>query len=126
MQSLEAALHLAWKAAEAAAKSIGFVSREGISTGKGWDDRASSGEMMQIGRRVGAAEDEAERMDGVLCRCCDLFALHGVVLNSDRLESWPGLFPETPGCRLRACLACSTLVEMRPWPSSSEHQGTYL
>jgi len=39
---------------------------------------------MQIGRRVGAAEDEAERMDGVLCRCCDLFAMHGVVLNSDR------------------------------------------
>lgn len=29
MQSLEAALHLVWKAAEAAAKSIEFVSREG-------------------------------------------------------------------------------------------------
>lgn len=35
MQSLEAVLHLAWKAAEAAAKSIEFVSREGDREGMG-------------------------------------------------------------------------------------------
>lgn len=35
MQSLEAVLHLAWKAAEAAAKSTEFVSREGDREGMG-------------------------------------------------------------------------------------------
>lgn len=35
MQSLEAVLHLAWKAAEAAAKSMEFVSREGDREGMG-------------------------------------------------------------------------------------------
>lgn len=59
MQSLEAVLHLVREAAEAVAKSIGFVSREGEREGMGRQspqetrEGASSGEMMQTGRRMG-------------------------------------------------------------------------
>lgn len=59
MQSLEAVLHLVWKAAEAAAKSIEFVSREGDREGMGRQSPqlgirgTSSGEMIQTGRRAG-------------------------------------------------------------------------
>lgn len=86
MQTLEAVLHLACKAAEAAAKSIEFVSREGDREGMGRQsplltrEEASSGEMMQKGRRIGLTNMKQSRWNGVLCRCCGLLHLHSVVL----------------------------------------------
>lgn len=128
MQSLEAVLHLAWKAAEAAAKSIEFVSREGAREGIGRQSpQLDTGGSLEWGddadRQTDWVDDYEEQMDGVLCRCCGLLHCTVWFLSSVRLESWPGLFPET---RLLACLACPTLVEMRPWLSSSEHLSLVL
>lgn len=67
-----------WEGAEAAAKSIGFVSREGDREGMGRqsaqpDTRGSLKWGDDADRQTGwVEEDEAEQIDGVLCRCCGL------------------------------------------------------
>lgn len=73
--------------------------------------------MMQTGGRIALRKMRQSRWTG----CCAV----AVVCCAAQCgpESWPGLFPET---RLLACLACSTLVEMRPCLSFSVHLSLVL